>query len=151
MSTPVADLTVRKSVTVVCSVEHAFATFTEGIDAWWPLSTHSVGKRRARRAVVEGKTGGRIYEVWDDGAEHEWGSVLVWEPPRRVVYSWQPNPERPAPTEVEVRFVSEGDGTRVELEHRGWERLGDVAAEAREGYESGWDTVLGAYAARAGE
>jgi len=149
MSTHATDLTVRKSIAVRCSPEQAFSLFTEGVASWWPLATHSVGHERARSAVFEGRIGGRIYEIWDDGQEHEWGEVLVWEPPHRVVYSWQPNPERPAGTEVEVRVAPEGDGARVELEHRGWERLGAEAAEAHESYAGGWDTVLAAYAAGA--
>ena len=72
--------------------------------------------------------------------------MLVWEAPHRVVYSWQPNPDRPASTEVEVRFVEEGAGARLELEHRGWERFGAQAEEAHGGYDTGWDTVLAAYA-----
>jgi uncharacterized protein YndB with AHSA1/START domain len=148
MSTHTTDLVVRKSVAVRCAPEQAFALFTEGVASWWPLATHSVGEERARSAVFEGRVGGRIYEIWDDGQEHDWGEVLVWEPPHRVVYSWQPNPKRPAATEVEVRVVAEGDGARVELEHRGWERLGAEATEAYGNYDGGWDTVLAAYVAR---
>ena len=151
MSTRAAPMTVRKTISVTCSVDGAFTTFTEAIATWWPLGTHSVGEERAETAVFEGRVGGRIYEIWDDGTECDWGNVLAWEPPRRVVYSWQPNPESPAPTEVEVRFVADGDATRVEVEHRGWERLGDRAAEAYESYDSGWGVVLAAYAGKASE
>lgn len=139
------DLTVRKSITVSCPPEEAFALFTEGAASWWPLATHSTGKERARSVVVEGRVGGRIYEIWDDGEERDWGTVLVWEPPRRVVYSWQPNPDRLAPTEVEVRIGPDGDGAILELEHRGWERLGEDAEETQRDYDRGWDTVLAAY------
>ena len=150
MSTEATDLTIRKTITVSRPIEDAFWLFTEGIGTWWPLATHSVGDERAETAVFEGRVGGRIYERWDDGTEAPWGEVLVWEPPRRVVYSWQPNPERPAPTEVEVRFLPEGDSTRVELEHRGWERMGADASEAMAGYDSGWPVVLASYVERAG-
>ena len=150
MSTQTSGMTVRKEIIVACPAEHAFTTFTDGITSWWPLGRHSVGEARARSVVFEGRNGGRIYEVWDDGTECDWGSVLVWQPPRRIVFSWQPNRDRPAPTEVEVRFLPRGDTTRVELEHRAWERLGEAAAEARDGYDSGWDTVLGSYAEVAG-
>jgi uncharacterized protein YndB with AHSA1/START domain len=144
------DLTVRKSIVVSCSPEEAFSLFTEGVASWWPLSTHSVGDDKARSAVFEGLVGGRIYEIWNDGQEREWGTVLTWEPPHRVVFSWQPNPDRPASTEVEVRVTREGDGARLELEHRGWERLGGEAAEAYGSYDRGWDVVLAAYVAGAG-
>ena len=143
MSVPTAALTVRKTIDVACSVEQAFETFTTGIARWWPLATHSVGDERARTAVFGAGVGGRIYEIWADGSEHEWGSVTVWEPSARVVFSWSPNPDRQASTEVEVRFASEGDGARVELEHRGWERLGEEGPSVRKSYETGWDTVLG--------
>ena len=143
------DLTVRKTISVACSVEHAFATFTEGISTWWPLGTHSIGDARAQEAVFERRAGGRIYEIWDDGREHDWGILLTWDPPHRLVYSWSPNPEQTMPTEVEVRFTSEAGGTRVELEHRGWERLGENATDRQQRYETGWDIVLAAYAEEA--
>jgi uncharacterized protein YndB with AHSA1/START domain len=149
MSAQATEMTVRKSVLVPCPAEEAFALYTEGIASWWPLATHSVGEERVRSAVFEGRVGGRIYEIWDDGQERDWGTVLVWEPPHRVVYSWQPNPERPAATEVEIRVTAEGDGARLDLEHRGWERLGTDAAGVQANYDTGWDVVLGAYVADA--
>jgi hypothetical protein len=145
MNAAATDLTLRKVVTVRCSVEHAFRTFTADIAAWWPLATHSVGEDRAARVVFEGHAGGRIYEIWDDGTEYEWGTVVLWEPPRRVAFSWSPNPERTVSTEVEVCFAPHGEVTLVELEHRGWERLEDSAADVHASYDSGWDVVLRAY------
>ena len=138
-------LTVRKSVVVSCSPEQAFSLFTEGVASWWPLSTYSVGDEKTRSVVFEGRVGGRIYEIWDDGQERDWGTVITWEPPHRVVYSWQPNPARPASTEIEVWVTPDGDGARLELEHRGWERLGGDAAESFGNYDGGWDVVLAAY------
>ena len=125
MSEQATDLTVRRSVRVARPQEDAFRVFTEEIAAWWPLDTHSIGKdgRPAETAVLEGREGGRFYERTGSGTEL-WGTVLVWEPPSRVVISWELVPGRP-PTEVEVRFSAEGEGTRVELEHRGFERLGE--------------------------
>ena len=70
----------------------------------------------------------------------------MWEPPQRIVFGWQANPDASAPTEVELRFAAESDGARVELEHRGWERLGASATEAYESYDSGWGAVLPIYA-----
>lgn len=148
MSTQAQDLTIRKSVTVDCSPEHAFDTFTVRLGNWWPLDTHSVGGmagRPPRHAVLEPGVGGRLYEQMPDGDEHEWAKVLAWEPPNRFVTDWHVNPDNP-PTEVEVTFTPQGDGTRVELVHRGWERYGDRGSEASGDYGSGWEKILGRFA-----
>ena len=141
---------VRKTVTVEASVAHAFATFTERIGEWWPLEAHSVGQEilgiRPEGVSFDGQAGGRLVERMDGGREAQWAEVLIWEAPHRLVLAWNPNPNREIPTEIEVTFTSEGpDRTRVELEHRGWERLGAEGAELREGY-SDWERVLGLYA-----
>jgi uncharacterized protein YndB with AHSA1/START domain len=150
MSTQATDTAVRRSVTVNRSVEDAFRLFTEGMSTWWPFETHSIGKDGAdpEEAVLEGREGGRLYERMADGHTSHWGTVLVWEPPTRLVLSWELRPDRP-PTEVEVRFSAAGDATRVDLEHRGWERLGDQAEEAKASYDSGWEFVLGHFVERA--
>jgi uncharacterized protein YndB with AHSA1/START domain len=145
---------IRKSISVKAPVERAFATFTDGITQWWPLDTHSVGAGRdgvrAEEAAFEGRVGGRLYERMSDGQEASWGEVVAWEPPNRIVLTWHPGYEDPSKsTEIEVRFTPEGDGTRVELEHRGWERLGERAVEAQAGYSGGWEAVLRMYAAAA--
>jgi uncharacterized protein YndB with AHSA1/START domain len=143
MSTQAQDLTIRKSVTIACSPEHAFETYTARMGSWWPLQTHSIGMggERPTEAVFESGVGGRLYERMANGDEHEWAKVLVWEPPQRFVIDWHVNPDNPS-TEVEVTFTVEGDGTRVEVEHRGWERYGDRAADAYGDYNSGWEPVL---------
>ena len=141
---------VRVAVEVRRGVEEAFRVFTTDIGAWWPLLGHSVAPDKVEAVVLEGRPGGRLYERWRDGGEADWARVLAWEPPARLVLAWRPNPERRAETEVKVRFVAvEADHTRVELEHRGWERLGDLAAEARASYDGGWPGVLDAYAGAA--
>ena len=127
-----------------CRPRRPGARTRKRIGEWWPLATYSIHGERARTALFEGGQGGRLYERTASGEEAHWAEILAWEPPSRLVLLWQVNPERPA-TEVEIRFVSEGNGTRVEVEHRGWERLGDAAEEARASYESGWDTVLAPY------
>jgi uncharacterized protein YndB with AHSA1/START domain len=137
---------VRKQITVNRSPEEAFKIWTDGLASWWPMEKHSIGGERVTGAVFEPKAGGRVYEVWDDGQERDWAEVLVFEPPRRFVIAWRPNPDRPPPTEVEVRFVADGAATRVELEHRGWERLGDDGGPARESYDNGWVLTLERYA-----
>ena len=141
---------IHKTITVNCSVEHAFHTFTERISEWWPLEMHSVGaeilKVRPETVGFEGGVGGRLVERMEGGGEATWADVLAWEPPHRLVLAWKPNPGRQAPTEIEVTFVAEPSGeTRVDLEHRGWERLGDEGREVREGY-SDWERVLALYA-----
>ena len=147
MTGQTTELEVRKSILVRCSPECAFETFTDGIRTWWPLETHSLGEARAVSAAVEGRVGGRLFEIWDDGSEHLWGTVSAWEPPRRLAVSWHVNADDPAPTEWEVRFEREGDGTRVELQHFGWERLGERARTVSEGYDTGWSRVLSRYEA----
>ena len=136
---------VRKSIVVGVPPEAAWSTYTERIGEWWPLATYSIHGERARTALFEGGQGGRLYERTASGEEAHWAEILAWEPPSRLVLLWQVNPDSPAPTEIEIRFPPEGDGTRVELEHRGWERLGDAAEGARAHYESGWDTLLEPY------
>ena len=143
---------VLRTVTVSRPVEEAFRIFTEETGSWWPLGTHSrsaAGHRgeevKAETVVIEGRVGGRIYEVMSDGTEASWGEVIAWEPPHRVVFSWKPNPRPEPPTEVEVTFIAHDVGTRVDLEHRGWERLGEAAAQAREDYTQGWPRVLAAF------
>ncbi len=85
------DIPVRKSVTVKASAEHAFRVFTNGIDSWWPRS-HHIGNSPMRKAIIEGRRGGRCYSEQTDGSECDWGQVLVWEPPRRFVMAWQISP-----------------------------------------------------------
>jgi uncharacterized protein YndB with AHSA1/START domain len=137
-----------KSVSVDLPIDRAFQLFTRGMGGWWPLDTHSIaedtrgGRVKAKDVVFEERAGGRIYETMSDGSEGTWGRVLTWEPPRRVVFSWKPNLTDGPHTEVEVRFTSAASGTEVELEHRGWERLGDAAALRRAEYDTGWGGVL---------
>jgi hypothetical protein len=137
---------VKKKVTVRWSREEAFRRFTDEMASWWPLARHSVGGEEAETVVFEGRVGGRIFERSRDGATADWGTVKAWEPPGRVVFSWHPGRGPETAQEVEVRFESVADGTRVELVHRGWEALGPKAAETRKDYESGWEGVLGLYA-----
>lgn len=139
---------VRKSVVVQCGVAEAFRLFTDEIESWWPLATHSIGQEGAEGCYFEGREGGRIYETDGDGAIHLWGMVTVWEPPDRVVFSWHPGRDAATAQEVELRFGETGEGTLVELEHRGWEVLGEKAAETRSGYDQGWVLVLGRFVAR---
>ena len=136
---------VKKSVAVGLPVEAAFRLFTEGIRQWWPLATHSVGGEDVESVSLEGLVGGRVYEVLKDHSQSEWGRVLAWEPPQRLVFSWYPGRTPSTAQEVEVTFSPEAGGTRVELTHHGWEVLGERAQEMRDGYDSGWVVVLSKY------
>ena len=147
---------VRKQVRVGIGAEDAFRLFVEDIARWWPVDVHSRaahGQYRdgvtVERVVFEQRVGGRLYEVTSEGLEGSWAEVVVFEPPTRVVLAWKPNDRREPPTEVEVRFEPDADGTIVRLEHRGWEALGARAAEARDGYDHGWRIPLDRFAAAA--
>ncbi len=136
---------VKKSVTVGLPVEEAFRLFTSKMHTWWPLATHSIGEEKTETCILEEKEGGRLFEVLKDGSEKEWGTILVWEPPRRFVTSWHPGRESSTAQEVEIVFTAEGRGTRLDLSHRNWELLGVKAKETRDNYGQGWDYVLGLY------
>lgn len=136
---------VRKSITVPWKAEVAFRRFTAGIGEWWPLSSHSVSESADASVTIEPRVGGRIVETAPDGAEHLWGTVTAWDPPRRVAFTWHPGQPADARQEVAVAFHPAGEGTRVELVHSGWEHLGEKATKMRAGYDSGWDFVLAQY------
>ena len=140
---------VRRTVRVDRPVEDAFRVFTEEIGKWWALDVHSLSLDRtgaaAETAFMEGRVGGRLYERMSDGGEADWGRLHVWEPPHRVAFEWFVTG---TPTNVDVRFVAEGDRTRVELVHGGFERLED-AERRRNGYDEGWALGLTRYAAAA--
>jgi uncharacterized protein YndB with AHSA1/START domain len=150
MTTETTIAPIVKTLSVGCSPAHAFATFTERIADWWPLRTHSMGQERAESVRVEPGIDGRIVERLADGTETIWAYMLDWDPPQRLRFSWHPGSDCSRTrideaTEVEVTFTPEGDGTRVDLVHRGWERLGERAATARGNYDTGWDPVLDLY------
>lgn len=142
---------VRKSVFVNAAQAQAFDIFTAGIGRWWPKS-HKIGPTDLDRPIIEPRTGGRWYELDVDGTECEIGKVAVWEPPHRLVLIWQLTPEfaydPDLVTEVEVQFTPEGNGTRVDLEHRHIERMGEKAEAMRETVSGpgGWPALLELYA-----
>jgi uncharacterized protein YndB with AHSA1/START domain len=141
---------VHKIITVNATVERSFEVFTTGFDTWWPRE-HHIGSSPLKRAVIESRTGGRCYNEQQDGTDCEWGRVLVWDPPRRVVIAWQITPEwkyepdLSKSSEVEITFTPEPGGTtRVVLEHRHFERHGTGAAAMKAGVDSpnGWGGLL---------
>ena len=147
---------VRKSVVVDASPSQAFAVFTAGIDRWWPKS-HGIGATPIRESVIEPFVGGRWYTRHEDGSDIVIGHVRVWQPAARLVVSWEvsadwkPDPRPAFTSEVEVRFAADaGGGTRVELEHRNFERLGAASGEKmRKGVDGGWPHLLDLYAKEA--
>jgi uncharacterized protein YndB with AHSA1/START domain len=157
MTMQTADLTVRKTITVEAPQQRAFDVFTAGFDRWWPRG-HHIAKVDMAEAIIECREGGRFYERGVDGSECDWGRVLAYEPPDRIVVSWHlqadwsydPDPDKAS--EYEVRFIPESDTrTRVEFEHRNLERHGAGAATIAEsvGSEGGWSGLLQMYAEEA--
>jgi len=142
---------VRKSVVVRAEPARAFEVFTAGIDRWWPKS-HGIGNGPVKRSVIEPRVGGRWYAEYEDGSEVGNGHVRVWEPPSRAVFSWEISaewkPDSRVASEVEVRFVAEGPGlTRVEVEHRDFEPLGEQGGEKmRKDVDGGWPGLLQLFA-----
>ena len=125
--------------------DHAFDVYTRDIDRWWPAS-HTQTGRSDLRIVMEGRAGGRIFEQTPEGDEFDRGRVQVWEPPGRIVYSWHLRRDPAEWTEVEIVFRPVGaEATHVEIEHRGWERLGAVGQQERDMHGSGWGTLLPHY------
>jgi uncharacterized protein YndB with AHSA1/START domain len=132
---------------VAAPPEHAFEVWTARISQWWPAD-HTVTVEADLTVVLEGRAGGRIFERTRDGVEHDWGEVTVWDPPTRLAYLWHLRRDRAEATEVEIHFVDRGDATtRVEIEHRGWERLGADGALWRDRNLGGWATLLPYYEA----
>jgi len=154
MTPQAQDTSVQSDVVVEAPIERAFAVFTEGIGSWFPSEYNLLGVDIAER-VFEPRVGGQVYDRGVDGSECRWARVLAYEPPRRVVISWDISPQWQIETdpektsEVEVQFTAEGPGrTRVELEHRNLERHGDGWEITREsvGGEGGWSGCLRRFA-----
>ncbi|KAA3645481.1 MAG: hypothetical protein DWQ07_13520 [Chloroflexi bacterium] len=136
---------VEKTITVPLELSEAFKLFTDGIGTWWPLHRHSVDGENSSDCQIEGFVGGRFYEIMKDGSQAEWGKVMAWLPPHRLVVTWHPGREAETAQELEISFSTVAEGTQVHLLHRGWEILGEAAEEARQQYVPGWDFVLGHY------
>ncbi len=134
---------VRKTVTVDCSVEEAFRVFTAEADSWWPIESHSIHGSEVKEIVFEPHEGGEVFEVGPDGTRSHWATVLGWDPPNGFVLAWNILEREAVATEVEIRFSADGDATRVDLEHRGWDAIAEKAEEKRGAYDTGWDFVLG--------
>jgi uncharacterized protein YndB with AHSA1/START domain len=151
LSQTITPAAIRKTLTVRATPEKAFQVFTAGMDRWWP-KTHTIGKAPLKEVVIEPRVGGRWYGLDVEGGEDDWGDVLAWEPPGRLLLAWRINAKwacDPAVhTEVEVIFTDLGGGTcRVDFEHRDLANLGEGAESAAASIDSGWGTILGLYKA----
>lgn len=127
------------------SAEDAFEVFTTEIGAWWPLPTHGLFGAASSSVVFRDQ---KLIELSVDGSEATWAEVLAWEPARRVVLSWHPGGDGTQASEVEILFEPDGAGTRVVIEHRGWQAFGQAAVERRLGYvgPNAWGYVLDHFA-----
>lgn len=132
---------VVRTTVVDCDPVEAFEIFTQQIEHWWPRASHSVFDAESASVAFEA---GRLVERSTDGRTALWGEVLAWDPPHSVTFTWHPGRSAEEQTEVTVTFSAEAGATRVELVHRGWDRLGADAASRRSGYASddGWTSVL---------
>jgi uncharacterized protein YndB with AHSA1/START domain len=154
MSTQASDTTTQHSIVVEAPIERAFSVFTDGFGTFKPPEHNLLGVDIAE-TVFETHVGGNIYDRGVDGSECRWARVLAYEPPNRVVFSWDISPQWQIETdpdktsEVEVRFIAESpDRTRVELEHRNLDRHGDGWEQEREGVggDQGWPLYLDRFA-----
>ena len=158
MSTQATDTSIRNSIVVDAPIERAFSVFTDGFGSFKPRE-HNMLQVDIAETVFETHVGGNIYDRGVDGSECRWARVLAYEPPNRVVFSWDISPQWQIETdldktsEVEVRFIAEAsDRTRVELEHRNLDRHGPGWEAERDGVagDGGWPLYLARFAEQAG-
>jgi len=148
---------IRKAVRVERPIDEAFRIFVDDFGRWWPVERFSrvadaqyADGVTLERVIFEPRAGGRIYEVTSTGVEGSWAEVVAYEPPTRFLLAWKPNDRDEPPTQVEVVFEADGDGTVLHLEHRGWEALPPArVAESRRDHEHGWDLPLQRFATAA--
>ncbi|MFT3725355.1 MAG: SRPBCC family protein [Hyphomonadaceae bacterium] len=153
MTKTIAIAPVKKSLIVETDQAHAFEVFTAGLDRWWPKE-HHIGESPVAKSIIEPRLGGRWYSLHQDGKEVTTGHMTVWDPPKRIVFTWEingqwkPESNPKFASEVEVRFIAEGPSrTRVELNHYNFERMPDVegAKGMRNGVDNGWPGILEVY------
>jgi uncharacterized protein YndB with AHSA1/START domain len=161
MKKPMEDLELKvfKSVRLSAPIERAFSVFVEQMESWWP-ATHHIGKQPFQSIIVEPRTGGSWYERDAHGNNCKWGTVLAWDPPHLVRFSWHLGPDHDSPdwkfdpdldkaSEVEIRFISEAGGTTlVELVHSKFERHGGDPEKLREMFDrpDAWTAILATFA-----
>jgi uncharacterized protein YndB with AHSA1/START domain len=138
---------VRKIVSVKAPITHAFEVFTSGLTRWWPAN-HGVGKKPIQKVLMEPRLGGRWLEISEDGTETPVATIIVWDPPHRLVMLWQVSaqwkPDASMKSEVEVRLTAEGaETTRVELLHHRFETMGaEAGTSMRKDVDGGWPGLI---------
>ncbi len=133
-----------KTLHLDLAVERAFAAYTAGMSAWWPVDTHSVSGAGSTVAMTpEG-----CVETAPDGTTSEWGSIRAWDAPHHIRHTWHPGAAPEPHTVVDVTFTQAGDMTTVVLEHSGWDLINADQSD-HDDYDTGWDYVLGCYYAYA--
>lgn len=138
-----------KTVRVPLAPGAAFELFTARISEWWPLATHSVGADDAVSIAIDGRVGGLIVETRRDGSTSVWGTVTELRPPLGLAFTWHPSGGPEEATDVSVSFAAEGDGCTLTLVHTGWAKRRDADDELHANYVTGWEYVLGRFAAAA--
>ncbi len=139
---------IRRSVVVSWNPEAAFQRFTADFAKWWPSIALSIGGKRVKQVVFECHAGGSIYEEHHDGTRFLWGTVKAVEAPRRVAFTFHSSRAASDAQNIEVSFVPDGTGTRVELVSTGWEKMGDEARRTHGGYKLSWKAALDGFAGR---
>ena len=129
---------------VSATPDRAFRVWTEECARWWPTS-HCMSGQPGFAVVFEPRSGGRIYEVGIDGTQHDWGKVVVWDPPGRLRYSWHIFLDPDRATTVDVTFVAKQGQTLVRLENSGFEVFGEGAGERAGRVGSAWTAITGEY------
>ncbi|PZG20362.1 ATPase [Micromonospora craterilacus] len=143
----------RSTLLVPASAAQAYDVFTGNLADWWVTEYTWSGPALLAELGMEPRAGGMLYEVGPYGFRNDWGRVLTWDPPRRLVFTWQIGPDRaPVPdparaSEVEVLFTPDGPGTLVEVAHRHFDRHGTAAEGYRQALTAGWHELLSRYAA----
>lgn len=137
---------VKKTITVPLRPEQAFSLFTDDLAKWWPVDSHSVSAAKGdlpRDVKVDRHAGGHITETKADGEPARWGTITNWEPGKSLGISWYVGRDEAEATDIMVVFTPVDTGTRVDLTHDGFDRLGDAATAMRDQYDPGWTMVLG--------
>jgi hypothetical protein len=130
------------SYEIDCPADHAFEVWTTRLSTWWPKGHSASGDPRTE-ITLEPRLGGRIFERTPDGTEIDWGRITVWDPPRRLGYRWHIGRDEDQATDVALSFVAlDGDRTRLEILHSGWERLGSEGPSWRDANTNGWSALI---------